>query len=191
MNRCNGNFKLRRSLQNRTSLGPLWICRGNLNRDWSASRRGFAVETAVVEMSWTWTRKSWKIRGIGGTAECHPIAAGVIQSTGDLVGLVRTIEADDDDDWVIVELERDIFWGEIDLTCLDLAHVEQLVPYLCADLCSWEYGGGDALITASEDTRRSLLTKYLDRQLQADRILTVSNYDFGVMRADSDLAPII
>ncbi|EJK56331.1 hypothetical protein THAOC_23810, partial [Thalassiosira oceanica] len=75
-------------------------------------------------------------------------------------------------------------------TRLDLAHVE-LVPYLCADLWSWDYGDDDALVTASEDARRSLLTKYLDRRLQADHILTISNYDFGVMQECSDLTPIL
>mmetsp|Transcript_26418 Transcript_26418/g.60359 ORF Transcript_26418/g.60359 Transcript_26418/m.60359 type:complete len:714 (+) Transcript_26418:147-2288(+) len=124
-----------------------------------------------------------------------PSRPGVIQLTGDSAGLVRTIEADDDDDWVIVEPKRAIpalpttSRGGIDFTRLDLAHVE-LVPYLCADLWSWDYGDDDALITASEDARRSLLTKYLDRQLQADRILTISNYDFGAMQECSDLAPI-
>ncbi|EJK61190.1 hypothetical protein THAOC_18365 [Thalassiosira oceanica] len=108
----------------------------------------------------------------------------------DTVGPGSTM-ASDDDDWVIVELPAlpTNSLGGIDFTRVDLANVE-LVPYLCADLKPWEYGDDDAPITASEDARRSLLTKYLERQLQADRILTISNFDFCAMRAYSDLAPI-
>ncbi|EJK68521.1 hypothetical protein THAOC_10284, partial [Thalassiosira oceanica] len=80
-------------------------------------------------------------------------------------------------------------WGGIDYTRLDLTNFD-LVPIWWADLWPEEYGDDVTRVEANEIARRSILTKYLERQLQADRILTISNFDFCTMRAYSDLAPI-
>jgi len=113
-----------------------------------------------------------------------------ITSPNDTVGHGHTITTDDDD-WVIVNTPALPInpWGGIDFTRVDLANVE-LVPIWWADLWPEDYGDDVTRVEANEIARRSILTKYLERQLQADRILTISNFDFCTMRAYSDLAPI-
>ncbi|EJK46425.1 hypothetical protein THAOC_34907 [Thalassiosira oceanica] len=103
--------------------------------------------------------------------------------TMDEVGHVNTIEADDDD-WVIVNTPAlpTNPWGGIDFTRVDLANVE-LVPSnkWFANLWPWNYGDDDALVTASDNARRPLLIKYLKRQLQADRVLSLNTCGFGLL----------
>mmetsp|Transcript_26413 Transcript_26413/g.60341 ORF Transcript_26413/g.60341 Transcript_26413/m.60341 type:complete len:707 (+) Transcript_26413:147-2267(+) len=118
-----------------------------------------------------------------------PSRPGVILSTGDSLGLSSTMEAEaDDDDWVLVEPDRDIpalpatSCGGIDFTRLDLDHAE-LVPFT-----KWIRGIRPSE-QANADARRSLLTKYLDRQLQADRILTMSGTNYMLMHFHSDSDP--
>jgi len=101
----------------------------------------------------------------------------------DEVGHMNTIEADDDD-WVIVNTPALPInpWGGIDFTRVDLANVE-LVPSnkWFANLWPWDYGDDDALVTASDNARRPLLIKYLKRQLQADRVLSLNTCGFGLL----------
>jgi len=101
----------------------------------------------------------------------------------DTVGHGRTITSDDDD-WVIVKppaLPTNP-WGGIDFTRVDLANVE-LVPSnkWFANLWPWDYGDDDALVTASDNARRPLIIKYLKRQLQADRVLSLNTCGFGLL----------
>mmetsp|Transcript_26411 Transcript_26411/g.60338 ORF Transcript_26411/g.60338 Transcript_26411/m.60338 type:complete len:684 (+) Transcript_26411:147-2198(+) len=104
-----------------------------------------------------------------------PSRPGVIQLTGDPAGLVSTMEVDEvDDDWVLVEPNRDIpvlpttSRGVVDFTRLGLDHVE-LVSY--EDWTTLIRRSGD---DANKVARCSLLVEYFERQLKADRILTLS-----------------
>ncbi|EJK56283.1 hypothetical protein THAOC_23869 [Thalassiosira oceanica] len=102
-----------------------------------------------------------------------------------------------DDDWVIVDRNTDIPAlptnprGSIVFTRLDLGQVELVSFDNWRDfLWTFEYGKDDATnATANKNARRTLLTRYLDRQLQADRILTQSNWFYRRLRPGTDLAP--
>ena len=92
--------------------------------------------------------------------------------------------ASDDDDWVIVgtQVLPTNSWGGIDFTRVTLATVE-LVPSnrWFIDLWPWAYGYDDALATANDTARRPLIIKYLKRQLQADRVLSLNTCGFGLL----------
>ncbi|EJK69990.1 hypothetical protein THAOC_08692 [Thalassiosira oceanica] len=126
-----------------------------------------------------------------------PSRPGVIQSTDDPAGLTSTMEADDvDDDWVLVEPNKDIpalpttSWGGVDFTRLDLGHAE-LVSYedwtsrVSFDFVAETYDDDDAAQTAIEDARYSLLATYLERQMNADRVATLSNCDVFMLTIKS------
>lgn len=120
-------------------------------------------------------------------------------------GLYWVLEADDalpligeadGDDWVIVDRDTDIPalptnpGGRIEFTRLDLCHVE-LVSFDNWREFLWtvDYGNDDTNATANRNARRNLLTRYLERQLQADRILTQSQLEYSRLQSGTDLEP--
>jgi len=116
-----------------------------------------------------------------------PLRPGVIRSTDDSVGLVSTMEADDDD-WVLVEPDRDIpalpttSWGGVDFTRLGLDHVELVsyedwTAYVSIVFDDETFADVYAAQTEIEDARYGLLATYLERQMNADRVATLSNCD--------------
>ncbi|EJK56787.1 hypothetical protein THAOC_23254 [Thalassiosira oceanica] len=118
----------------------------------------------------------------------------------------RALEEDDalpligeahDDDWVIVDRNTDIPAlptnprGCIEFTRLDLGQVELVSFDNWRDfLWTFEYGKDDATnATANKNARRTLLTRYLERQLHADRILTQSQLEYSRLQSNTDLEP--
>ncbi|EJK69335.1 hypothetical protein THAOC_09417 [Thalassiosira oceanica] len=117
-------------------------------------------------------------------------------SPGDEAGPKSACE--EDDDWVIVEYNDfptipTYPGGAIDFSRLELEQVH-LVPIQDLNYLPflWKYYGllGDGNDVAQETNRialRSLLTRFLKRQLKADRILTMLDYDFDTLRRTAEL----
>mmetsp|Transcript_36540 Transcript_36540/g.82203 ORF Transcript_36540/g.82203 Transcript_36540/m.82203 type:complete len:168 (-) Transcript_36540:74-577(-) len=125
----------------------------------------------------------------GGTAGCESM---------DVVGHVNTIDAGDSD-WVIVEHKElptlpSYPGGAIDFIRLDLDHVE-LVPHeawMQFYFYSQHYEGGvegRLAHDANMASRHAKLTRFLERQLRADRILALSECDFRLLCDDVGLEP--
>ncbi|EJK70244.1 hypothetical protein THAOC_08413 [Thalassiosira oceanica] len=119
-----------------------------------------------------------------------------LPSPGDEAG--PTSACEEDDDWVIVEYNDfptlpTYPGGAIDFTRLELEHFH-LVPvqeWMYGNVL-WEYYGllGDGNDVAHETNsiaRCSLLTRFLNRQLKADRILLMLDYDFDTLRRTAEL----
>mmetsp|Transcript_13659 Transcript_13659/g.32201 ORF Transcript_13659/g.32201 Transcript_13659/m.32201 type:complete len:474 (-) Transcript_13659:240-1661(-) len=119
-----------------------------------------------------------------------------LPSPGDEAGPKSACE--EDEDWVIVE-HNDFPTlptypgGAIDFSRLELEQVP-LVPILEWKFlpCLWKYYGllGDGNDVAQETNsiaQRSLMNRFLKRQLKADRILTKLDYDFDTLRCIADL----
>jgi len=119
-----------------------------------------------------------------------------LPSPGDEAG--PTSACEEDDDWVIVEYNDfptipTYPGGAIDFTRLELEQVH-LVPvqeWKYGNLLSEYYGllgdGNDVAQETNSIARRSLLTRFLKRQLKADRILTRLDYDFDKLRRTAEL----
>ncbi|EJK61819.1 hypothetical protein THAOC_17622 [Thalassiosira oceanica] len=116
----------------------------------------------------------------------------------DVVGHVNTIDAGDSD-WVIVEHKElptlpSYPGGAIDFIRLDLDHVE-LVPHeawMQFYFYSQHYEGGvegRLAHDANMASRHAKLTRFLERQLRADRILALSECDFWLLCDDVGLEP--
>ncbi|EJK54603.1 hypothetical protein THAOC_25751 [Thalassiosira oceanica] len=114
----------------------------------------------------------------------------------DVVGHVNTIEAGDSD-WVIVEHKElptlpTYPGGAIDFIRLDLDHVELVKDWMPVYFHEQYYeGDGDArgADEANMASRHTKLARFLERQLRADRILALSECDFGVLCDDVGLEP--
>ena len=104
-------------------------------------------------------------------------SAAALPSLGGEAGPTSTYE-EEADDWDIVDHEDfpalpTYPKGAIDFTRLDFDHVE-LVPHAAwTGILSPFFYGED--VEAISNARRALLTRFLERQLTADRILTLSN----------------
>ncbi|EJK73855.1 hypothetical protein THAOC_04501, partial [Thalassiosira oceanica] len=68
------------------------------------------------------------------------------------------------------------FYTRLTLDEVELVHRKDwTIPIL-----PWAYGN-ETVAKAEEDARRSLLARYLERQLQADRVLTLTNMEYKLL----------
>ncbi|EJK70260.1 hypothetical protein THAOC_08394, partial [Thalassiosira oceanica] len=120
-----------------------------------------------------------------------------LPSPGDEAGPKSACE--EDDDWVFVEYNAfptlpTYPKGAIDFTRLQLEqfHLVPVQEWTYGNFL-WEYYGllGDGKDAAAHEVnsvaRRSLLTRFLKRQLKADRILTMLDYDFDTLSCVAEL----
>ena len=120
--------------------------------------------------------------------EMKQVVAAFTSCPGPATGTTSssTLEAHDED-WIIVETGElptlpTTDEGGLLFTRLDLAHVELVPVSAWTDLmCPWTYDDDPDTCEANKMARRSLLIRYWERQLQADRILSKSNPSFKYM----------